>query len=230
MATITTRGRDLNHVAALYDPVIETLSFGREQRFRELTLEHMAIQPDDHLLDIGCGTGTLTLLAAERLGAKGLATGIDAAPKMIAIAQGKAMRKGIPARFEHAVAESLPFADDQFTLVASSMFCHHIDLELKRRAFGEMYRVLAPGGRLVCADIDRPTTLLGWLTGWAGRWLLLQPELADNLRGLLPGLIAEAGFAAVRRVAHVHGLISVFIASKDDALPGSASIHQAGRR
>ncbi|MDP2105460.1 MAG: methyltransferase domain-containing protein, partial [Desulfobulbaceae bacterium] len=209
---ITTRGRDLNHVASLYDPVIEILSFGREQRFRDLSLEHMAIRPDDRILDIGCGTGTLTLLAAKHLTVTGNATGIDAATKMIAIARNKAEQQGIPARFEHAVAEALPFNDSAFTLVVSSMFCHHIDLELKRLAFREMLRVLAPGGRLVCADIDRPTTILGWLTGWTGRWLLLQPELADNLRGLLPNLIEEAGFIAVRRVAHVHGLISVFTA------------------
>ena len=79
-------------------------------------------------------------------------------------------------------------------MVVNSMFCHHIDLELKNLAFREMYRVLVPGGRLITADIDRPSTLLGWLTGWLGRWLLLQPELADNLRGLLPELMAQCWF------------------------------------
>ena len=84
-------------------------------------------------------------------------------------------------------------------------------------AFAEMYRVLVPGGLLITADIDRPTTLLGWLTGWLGRWLLLQPELAENLRGLLPELMTEAGFGEVRQVAHVHGLISFFRAVKGGA-------------
>jgi ubiquinone/menaquinone biosynthesis C-methylase UbiE len=151
------------------------------------------------------------------LGAAGSIIGIDAAPKMIAIAQGKAERRGSQARFRTEIAEKLPFADGAFTLVVSSMFCHHIDLELKRLAFAEMHRVLAPDGRLVTADIDRPSTLLGWLTGWLGRWLLLQPELADNLRGRLPGLMEEAGFAEVRRVAHVHGLISFFTARRGAA-------------
>jgi ubiquinone/menaquinone biosynthesis C-methylase UbiE len=215
MTRINTRGRHLNHVATLYDPLLDRLSFGREQRFRNLTLQHMQIAPAERILDIGCGTGSLTLLAARQLGADGSIIGIDAAPNMIAIARKKASAAAITsARFETAIAESLPFADGEFTMVVNSMFCHHIDLELKNLAFREMYRVLVPGGRLITADIDRPSTLLGWLTGWLGRWLLLQPELEDNLRGLLPELMAQAGFDDVRRVGHVHGLISFFTAVK----------------
>lgn len=217
MSRIETRGRHLNHVAILYDPLIDRLSFGREQRFRTLTLRHMDIKPDEQILDIGCGTGSLTLLAAERLEAQGSIIGIDAAPKMIAIAQAKAKRQGSIARFQTAVAERLPFADGQFSLVVSSMFCHHIDRELKQLAFAEMHRILRPGGRLVTADIDRPSTLLGWLAGWAGRWLLLQTELEDNLRGKLPTLMAEAGFVDICRQGHVHGLISFWTANRGSA-------------
>ena len=57
-----TRGRDLNHVAWLYDPIIENLSFGKERLFRELSIKHMSISPSDRILDVGCGTGSLTLL------------------------------------------------------------------------------------------------------------------------------------------------------------------------
>ncbi|MDD5758868.1 MAG: methyltransferase domain-containing protein [Desulfobulbaceae bacterium] len=217
MSRIETRGRHLNHVATLYDPLIDRLSFGREQRFRELTLRHMAITPDEQILDIGCGTGSLTLLAAEQLSAKGSIIGIDAAPKMITLAQAKAKRQDSIARFQSGVAERLPFADGQFSLVVSSMFCHHIDRELKQLAFAEMHRVLRPDGRLVTADIDSPSTLLGWLTGWAGRWLLFQPELEDNLHGKLPTLMAEAGFIDICRPDHVHGLISFWTANRGPA-------------
>ncbi|BCR06346.1 methyltransferase [Desulfuromonas versatilis] len=211
-----TRGRDLNHVAWLYDPVIEGLSFGRERRFRDKTLEHMAFSPTDRILDVGCGTGTLTLQIARRLEAPGEAVGVDAAPKMIAIAAAKARRTGVPAHFAAGVAEALDFPDASFDLVVNSMFTHHIDTELKIRAFAEMYRVLRPGGRLVTADIDRPTTWWGWLMGWGGRVLLVQKELEDNLRGLLPGLMAKAGFVEVKRVDHVHGLVSFFTARRPE--------------
>jgi ubiquinone/menaquinone biosynthesis C-methylase UbiE len=207
----------LDHVAWLYDPVLEGLSFGRERRFRETTLAHLPLRPADQVLDVGCGTGSLTLLIARRLSPPGLAVGLDAAPRMIAIARRKAARYGLPAGFEVGVAESLPFPDASFDVAVNSMFAHHVDLELKRVAFAEIHRVLRPGGTLVTADVDRPTTAAAWLTGWGARWALVQKELADNLRGLLPGLMEGAGFADVRRVDHVYGLVSFWTARKPGA-------------
>ncbi len=216
MTKMNTRGRDLNHVAYLYDPLIEFFSFGREKQFRKLTLACMEPFSDEHILDIGCGTGSLTLLAAAKMNESGSIVGIDAAPRMIDIARKKAERAEVKASFQVAVAEKLPFADNSFTMVVNSMFCHHIDRELKIRAFAEMHRVLQKGGILVTADIDRPSTLLGKITGWAGRWLLWQSELEDNLRGQLPQLIRKAGFTNIDRYAHVHGLISFYTAQKED--------------
>lgn len=211
-----TRGRDLDHVAWLYDPLIERLSFGRERRFREKTLRYAPLRPDDRILDIGCGTGSLTLLLAERLGEQGEAVGIDAAPHMIEIARRKAARRGVAASFSVGVAERLDFESASFDGVVNSMFTHHIDTELKRLAFAEMFRVLRPGGFLLTADIDRPSTIFAWFGGWISRYLLLQPELEDNLRGLLPGLMEEAGFASVRREEHVYGMVSFFTAVKPE--------------
>lgn len=211
---VQTRGRDLNHVAWLYDPIIEKFSFGLEQKFRLLTLEAMQVRPVDRILDVGCGTGSLTLLAADRLGPAGHIVGIDAAPRMIAIARNKAKKCQFPAEFHAGVAEQLEFSDASFDLVISSMFTHHLDTELKKLAFQEMYRVLKPGGRMVTADIDRPTTLTGVLLGWGARFCLLQPELLDNLQGRLAALMSEAGFARVRRLKHVHGLLSLFACEK----------------
>jgi len=212
-----TRGRHLNHVAWLYDPLVERLSFGRERKFREKTMAWMAVAPNDRILDVGCGTGSLTLLLAQRLNpAAGKIIGIDAAPRMIAIARKKAAKKGVAADFQVGIAESLAFADHSFTWVVNSMFTHHIDAELKEKAFAEMYRVLKPGGRLLTADIDRPTTWLARLTGWAGRYLLLQPELTDNLLGRLPDFMRRAGFRQVEKREHLYGLVSFFTARKPE--------------
>jgi len=209
-----TRGRDLNHVAALYDPLVEKMSFGRERRFREKTLAIMKVAPDERVLDIGCGTGSLTIMISEQLSEAGKAVGIDAAPKMIEIARKKAARSGSRAEFAVGIAEKLDFADASFDVVVNSMFTHHIDDELKELAFAEMFRVLRPGGRLCTADIDKPSTLVAGLIGWASRYLLFQPELESNLRGKLPEFIRKANFKDVIRMDHVYGMVSFYLAQK----------------
>lgn len=209
-----TRGRHLNHVASLYDPLVEKMSFGRERRFREKTVAIMDIQPDDKILDIGCGTGSLTIMIARYLSATGHVIGIDAAPRMIKIARNKAARARNKAEFAVGIAEKLDFDDASFDIVVNSMFTHHIDNELKKLAFAEMFRVLKQGGRLCTADIDKPSTFIAGLIGWTGRYILLQPELEDNLRGKLPELIRKADFQDVDKKEHLYGMVSFYLARK----------------
>ena len=143
--------------APYYDLAVNITTLGQARRLRRMTLDNALIQPGDSVLDVGCGTGEVTLRAKMRSGKAGQAFGIDPAPEMISVARNKAARKGLEIDFRVGVIESLPFSDASINVVTSSLMMHHLPENLKIRGLAEIYRVLKPGGRLLIADFMRPT-------------------------------------------------------------------------
>ncbi len=131
---------------------------------------------------------------------------------MIRVARKK--RGGPACRFDAMAAENLAYEDRSFDAVVSSLFFHHVPLELKSRALSEAFRVLKPGGRLIIADMHTPTSLMGALVSHVSRWFFLQPQIAENIRGVLPELITSAGFREPELTARYFGYIAVFSSRK----------------
>lgn len=147
VATPQTRGIVMNW-GSFYDVVMWFLTRGNERLLRQGIADLIGYQPGEAVLDIGCGTGTLALVAKERVGDRGIVRGIDPAPRQIARARAKAARQRLSVDFQLGVIERLPFPDRTFDVAQSTFMIDHVPEDLQRQGFKEIARVLKPGGRL----------------------------------------------------------------------------------
>ena len=198
-------GRDW--LTPLYDPLQRWAM--REDRFKRHLIRQAQIKPGHGVLDLGCGTGTLTILV-KQTHPQSEVVGLDGDPKVLAIARAKATKAGLETTFDLGMAFEMPYPDHSFDRVLSSLVLHHLTTENKQRALHEVYRILRPGGELHVVDFGRPHT------AWArliSRTLQRFEEVEDNLKGLLPEMFRQAGLdqvAETARYATVFGTLSLY--------------------
>lgn len=202
-----TEGR-LIRWASFYDVSVNIMTLGHADRLRLLTLDQALLKSGESILDVGCGTGGVTIPAKIRVGENGSAAGIDPAPEMIAVARRKAERAGIEIDFRVGVIESLPFPDGAFDAVTSSLMMHHLPEHVQVKGRSEIRRVLKPGGRLLIADMMRPSPsfLKRFFTS-----LVMQHGHGIQF-GIedLPELLKEASFAEIQQLDD-HFLVIGFV-------------------
>ena len=168
--------------------------------FAAALLDAAGLRRGERVLDIACGTGVVTRLAAERAGADGAVAGLDINPAMLAVAR-SVPSSGAAIEFHEANAESLPLADGSFDVVISSLGLQFVaDQALALR---EMRRVLAPDGRLAIATVGPTPPLFAILEQALARHL--KPQVAAFVRAVfslhepqeLEELASGAGFRDV---------------------------------
>jgi len=175
----------------LYDPL---LKWGmREEAFKRRLIARAAIEPGQDVLDLGCGTGTLTLMLKDAVPAARV-TGLDGDVEVLNVARTKAARSGHTIQWDLGMAYDLPYPERSFDVVVSSLVIHHLHADDKLRAFREVRRILRPGGAFHIVDFGPP---VGWLTRVQTSLMKHLEQSADNFEGRIVGMLEEAGFSGV---------------------------------
>jgi ubiquinone/menaquinone biosynthesis C-methylase UbiE len=193
----------------LYDGIsrLAALSVGGEARFRQLALQGLTIHSDTEILDLCCGSGQTTQFLVKL---SQNVTGLDASPKSLQRAQ-----LNVPeASYVEAFAEEMPFADNLFDVVHTSVALHEMQPQQLRKIINEVYRVLKPGGVFTLVDFHAPTNPIFW-PGISLFLLLFETETAwQLLKTDLAGLLTETGFDVSKPILYSGGSLQVIQGKK----------------
>ena len=198
----------------LYDFVIRHAL--PEAEFKRHLVQQADIHNGQRILDLGCGTATLSILMKE-MHPGATIIGLDGDSKILGLAKKKALDTAADILLTLGMAYELPYADASFDRVVSSLVLHHLSSVQKRRTLRELHRVLRSGGRLHIADWGKARRGPQRIGALLEQWFDGYDNTSDNFLGRLPEMFAEAGFQHVQEVCQYQTLVtglSLFQASK----------------
>jgi len=194
-----------NFSAPFYDLIFKSFWWGHENNYRRQVIELMDLNGNESVLDVGCGTGTLTSMIADRMNGKGNVFGIDLSPRMIKIAKKETCRQGNYIEYRIGSSLALPFDNETFEVVVTSLMYHQLmSREERVRTVGEIRRVLKPEGRYIAAEFIRFTP---------GNLLITHDSLIRRIPLFSPDLLEEGGFHITEKVEIARG-VKIILAKK----------------
>jgi ubiquinone/menaquinone biosynthesis C-methylase UbiE len=192
-----------------------------EKRFKQRLIEQAAPGPGQRILDLGCGTGTLAIIVnAAQPDAEVI--GLDADPEILALARSKAESSGAEVRFDQGLSTELPYEDESFDRVLTTLFFHHLTGVDKRRTAGEIGRVLRRGGELHVADWGRPADPLMQVLFNGVRLFDGFERTRDNAAGALPEIFEQGGLARAAETARFRSAFGTLALYRAESPDGSA--------
>jgi ubiquinone/menaquinone biosynthesis C-methylase UbiE len=198
----------------IYDPIVSFTC--REKTFKSHLLAQAGIQHGNLVLDVGCGTGTLAVQMKKTIPEADILC-IDGDLQVLSIARGKARKNEADIRFSCCFSTQLPFPENSFDRIVSSLFFHHLSKTQKIATLDEMHRMLKPGGQLHVADWGKPTNMIMRFLFYFIQMLDGFNTTSDNVKGLLPALFRQCGFDSVevcKNFSTIFGTISLYKAVK----------------
>lgn len=201
-------------LTSFYDPLLRwTL---REETFKRRLIQQANIQPHHRVLDLGCGTATLTLLI-KQLHPQAEVVGLDGDAKALAIARNKVAKAGVEIALKQGLSYEMDFPDHFFDRIISSLFFHHLTAENKRRTLAEIFRILKPGSELHVADWGKAQNVVMRGACYFMQMLDGFATTTENVQGKLPEFFREAGFTNVKetkRYMTVFGTLSLYATTR----------------
>lgn len=203
-----------NWLTSFYDPLLRLTL--REETFKRQLIRQANIAPGHRVLDLGCGTATLTLLL-KQIHPQAMVFGLDGDTKALAIARNKIIKAGVEIALKQGLSYEMGFPDNFFDRVISSLFFHHLTAENKRHTLVEVFRILKPDGALHVADWGKAQNVV-----MRGAFFLVQlldgfATTTENVQGKLPDYFREAGFIDVEEtkcLMTVFGTLSLYSAKR----------------
>jgi len=203
-----------NFLTPFYDSAVKLTT--REKLFKGKLAEQIEIIPNGRLLDLACGTATLTIALKQKFPQAEI-HGLDGDAKILRIARDKASNNKAEIIFTEAFSTELPYPDNYFDAVVSSLFFHHLTPENKLKTLKETQRVLKPDGNLYIADWGKSANLLMKIASLPIQWLD-GATTKDSYQGKLPELMTEAGFSNIIETADYNTVL------------GTLRLHRAEKR
>ena len=194
-------------LTAYYDMAIKLTM--PEKKFRRILIEEINPQDGELILEFGFGTGQ-NLLLANKANPNTKFEGLDIDPKVKAIAEHKLTKNNIKIPLHLYDGNELPFADDSFDKVYSCLVFHQLDAETKLKCLIELNRVLKPNGKVIIADWGKAQNKLMRFTFGLVQLLDGFKTTNDNVKGLMPDFISNAGFDNVAVTKSINTAIGTF--------------------
>lgn len=200
----------------------------RERRWREAMLAALAPRGGETIVDIGCGTGSFALLL-KRDEPSARVIGLDPDAEALDIARRKAAAMVADVDWRQGFATDLP--EQSADAVVSSLVLHQMPLDMKAATLRAMYAILRPGGRLVIADYGRQRGFMRLAFRLTVQRLDGVSDTQPNAEGVLPRLIALAGFEYIAepfKISTITGAIQLFTASRPASILSRAVANDLG--
>jgi ubiquinone/menaquinone biosynthesis C-methylase UbiE len=175
-------------LTSLYDPLVRLMM--REAEFKRRLIQQAGLAPNQRVLDVGCGTGTLAVMIKQAYPQIDV-VGLDGDEKILAVAQNKISKNGLKITFDKAMSFDMPYNDGEFDRVLSSIMIHHLSSENKALTLKEALRILKPGGQVHIADFAASQGQTGHLTSHIVG--LFTPK-GHQPKDLLTEIMTKAGF------------------------------------